>query len=287
VLEGLATAVYATLASVRTRPLAAFLVTAFAFSWSDWISLAASGARIVPGHLPTDMAGMVGPAFAAFVVIAVGAGEAGLKDLGLRMLRFPWRSPWFWLLAPAPLWIALAALALLPLLGHEAPPLGSFARYPGLPAMPLLSVFDLVLVGVGFGQEIGWRGFLLPRFQERLGPLRGAVAVAPVWGAWVLPLLVVNRAWVPADGYLLVPLAGSALLIVSASIVLAFLVARTGGSILAAAFWHASLRMTTVTDGGRGLVGAVVVASTVAAAVVLVAVELTIRRRGRSLLGTG
>jgi hypothetical protein len=100
-------------------------------------------------------------------------------------------------------------------------------------------------------------------------------------------LLVVNRAWVPADGYLLVPLAGSAVLIVSASIVLAFLVARTRGSILAAAVWHATLRMTTVTDGGRGLVGAAVVASTLAAAVALVAVEFALRRRGRSLLGTG
>jgi membrane protease YdiL (CAAX protease family) len=286
VLEGLATAVYATLRSVRTHPLAAFLITAFAFSWSDWISLAASGARIVPGHLPTDMAGMVGPAFAAFVVTAVTEGEAGLKALGLRIVRLPWRSAWFWLLAPAPLWVALATAALLPVLGHPAPPPGSFARYPGLPAMPLLSVFDLVLVGVGFGQEIGWRGVLLPRLQERLGPLRGALAVAPVWGIWVLPLLVVNRAWVPADGYLLVPLAGSAVLIVSASIVLAFLVARTGGSILAAALWHASLRMATVTDGGRGLVGAVVVASTLAAAVALVAVEFAARRRGRSLLGS-
>jgi len=286
VLEALATAVYATLGSVRTRPLAAFLVTAFAFSWSDWLSLALSGARIVPGHLPTDMAGMVGPAFAAFVVTAVGTGEAGLKDLGRRMLRFPWRSPWFWLLAPAPLWVALSALFLLPALGHPAPPLSSFARYPGLPAMPLLSVFDLVLVGVGFGQEVGWRGLLLPTLQERLGPLRGAVAVAPVWGIWVLPLLVVNRAWVPADGYLLVPLVGSALLIVSASVVLAFLVARTGGSILAAAFWHASLRMATVTDGGKGLVGAAVVVSTVVAAIVLVAVEFAVRRRGRSLLGS-
>ncbi|MGA8890368.1 MAG: CPBP family intramembrane glutamic endopeptidase [Anaeromyxobacteraceae bacterium] len=286
-LEHLATAVYATLRSVRTHPLAAFLATAFAFSWSDWLSLAASGARIVPGHLPTDMAGMVGPAFAAFFVTAVGAGETGLKDLGLRMLRFPWRSPWFWLLAPAPLWVALAVASVLPLLGHAAPPPSSFARYPGLPAMPLVSVFDLVLVGVGFGQEVGWRGFLLPRLQQRLGPLRGAVAVAPVWGLWVLPLLVVNRAWVPADGWLLVPLAGSAVLIVSASVVLAFLVARTGGSILGAALWHASLRMTTVTDGGKGLVGATVVASTLIAAVGLVAVEYGMRRRGRSLLGSG
>jgi hypothetical protein len=99
-------------------------------------------------------------------------------------------------------------------------------------------------------------------------------------------LLLVNRAWVPPDGYLLVPLAGSAALIFSASVVLAFLVARTGGSILAAALWHASLRMTTVTDGGKGIVGAAVVVSTVIAAVALVAAELALRRRGRSLLGS-
>jgi hypothetical protein len=101
VLEALARSVYSGLAWVRRHPLFAFLVGAFAFSWGDWLSLAATGERIAPGRLPTDMAGMAGPAFAAFAVAAIGRGEAGVRALALRLVRIPWRSAWFWILAPS------------------------------------------------------------------------------------------------------------------------------------------------------------------------------------------
>jgi membrane protease YdiL (CAAX protease family) len=284
VLEALARSVYSGLAWVRRHPLFAFLVGAFAFSWGDWLSLAATGERIAPGRLPTDMAGMAGPAFAAFAVAAIGRGEAGVRALALRLVRIPWRSAWFWILAPSPLWIVLATLAALALAGRPVPPLAAFARYPGLPAMPLLLTFDLVLLGVGFGQEIGWRGLALPRMQARFGPLSGAILLAVPWGAWLLPLLAVYRAGLPPGASPLPLLVRVALLLVASSVVLAFVVARTEGSLAAAALWHALLRMAVATDGGRGTVGTVLTMAVVGGAVALVVAEALGRRRGRSLL---
>jgi membrane protease YdiL (CAAX protease family) len=284
VLEALAAAVAATLALVRAHPFGAYLVTAFAFSWSDWLSLAASGERIAFGRLPTDMAGMVGPAFAAFAVTAMAGGEKGLKDLGLRVVRVPLRSPWLWLLAPSPLWVALATLAVLGALGRPVPALQLFARYPGLPVLPLVTVFDLVVTGVGFGQEIGWRGVALPRLQKSRGPLGGALLSALPWGVWLLPLLLVNNAWREPGQGALVPLTLGVVLLVASSVVLAFVVARTGGSIAAAALWHGCLRMGTATEGARGIVGEVLAVAVVLGGVGLVVAELVVRRGGKSLL---
>jgi membrane protease YdiL (CAAX protease family) len=284
VLEALAHGVYSGLAWVRRRPFPAFLIAAFTFSWAEWLSLVASGARVGPGRLPTDLAGMTGPALAAFTVTAIAGGEAGLKEFALRIARIPWRSAWFWLLAPSPLLVALATLGVLSASGLPVPGAASFARYAGLPPLPLLAVFDLVLLCAGFGQEIGWRGMALPRLQARYGPLSGALLVAVPWGIWLLPLLAVNPARFSLDASPFARLAGSAMLVLASSVVLAFVVARTRGSVVAAAFWHASLRMATATDGGRGMVGAVVIAAVMGAAVVLVAAELVVRRRGDSLL---
>lgn len=283
-LEALARSVYSGLAWVRRHPLLAFLAGAVAFSWGDWLSLAASDVRLAPGRLPTEMAGMAGPAFSAFAVSAIGGGEAGVRALALRLVRIPWRSAWFWVLAPSPLWVVLATLAALALAGRAVPSPAAFARYPGLPAMPLLATFDLVLLGVGFGQETGWRGLALPRLQARYGPLSGAVLLALPWGAWMLPLLAVYRAGLPPGASPLLLLVVLALLLVSSSVVLAFVVARTAGSLAAAALWHALLRMAIATDGGRGTVGAVLTVAVVAAAVALVVAESLARRRGRSLL---
>lgn len=283
-LESTARVVYASLAWVRRRPLPAFLVAAFAFSWADWFSLAAGPVRVAPGRLPTDMAGMAGPALAAFLVTAIGSGEEGVRALALRLVRIPWRSAWFWVLAPAPLWVALATVAVRAMAGLPVPPAGSFARYPGLPSLPLLPLFDLVLIGVGFGQEIGWRGLALPRMQDRFGPMGGALLLAVPWGAWMLPLLAVHRVGLPPGASLLVPLGAGALLVVASSVVLAFVVARTGGSLTACALWLAFLRMTTGTEGGKSVVGGAVTAAVVAGAIVVVAAEFGSRRRGRSLL---
>ncbi len=236
----------------------------------------------MPGRLPTDMAGMFGPAFAAFAVAAIGGGEAGIRDLGRRVLRLPLRSPWFWILAPSPLLVALATVGVRSALELPSPSLALFASYPGLPPMPLVTIFDLVLLGVGFGQEVGWRGFALPRVQRRAGPLAGALLVGGAWGAWLLPLVLLHT---PRGGAVDAARLGlAAVLVAASSVVLAFVMARTNGSVPAAALWHGSLRVVTGTAGGKGPVGEAVFWAVVLGAGAVVAAELHLRRSGRSVL---
>jgi membrane protease YdiL (CAAX protease family) len=45
------------------------------------------------------------------------------------------------------------------------------------------------LIYDGIGEEIGWRGFALPRFQENLGSLGGSIVV----GVLSRPLITLGR----------------------------------------------------------------------------------------------
>jgi membrane protease YdiL (CAAX protease family) len=57
------------------------------------------------------------------------------------------------------------------------------------PTMPL-GYMVFLLIYIGLGEEIGWRGFALPRFQERLGSLGGSIATGVFWALWHLPLFL-------------------------------------------------------------------------------------------------
>ena len=38
------------------------------------------------------------------------------------------------------------------------------------------------------GEELGWRGFLLPEFQKRFPNLKSAIIIGIVWFIWHIPL---------------------------------------------------------------------------------------------------
>jgi membrane protease YdiL (CAAX protease family) len=73
----------------------------------------------------------------------------------------------------------------------------------GLASMPspvlVLPLFFMVTVvlsplinGVfGFGEELGWRGYLLPKLMV-LGKLKAYVLLGVVWGLWHLPLILIG-----------------------------------------------------------------------------------------------
>jgi membrane protease YdiL (CAAX protease family) len=45
-----------------------------------------------------------------------------------------------------------------------------------------------LLLGGSLGEEIGWRGFLLPELLNRMSPIAASLALGVVWGLWHLPI---------------------------------------------------------------------------------------------------
>lgn len=48
-----------------------------------------------------------------------------------------------------------------------------------------------LLIGGPLSEEIGWRGFLLPRLQKRLNPFCSSIVLGIIWACWHLPLFFI------------------------------------------------------------------------------------------------
>jgi len=170
-----------TTATTGTRsvlPLVAFFALAYALSW---LILVPAGLGLLP-----DSAGILawlapfGPAVAAFVVTALTGGRSAVGQLLRRMVQ--WRVGIHWYL------LILFGVPLVELLGAFAVlgsvPLDDLAKNWPLIFTSYLPQVLVAVVVIGLAEETGWRGFALPRLQERRArghrrPGRGVGLVAP------------------------------------------------------------------------------------------------------------
>jgi membrane protease YdiL (CAAX protease family) len=161
---------------VKRRPFLAFVLLAYAFSWSFWGVAAAGGGRI------TFLIGGLGPLIAAGLVMKMTGGSLR------RWIRPAWRwrvSPRWWAYAlglPALLYAVVSLV--LQLSGF---PVDWSLAVDRLPAYA--GTFAVVLVVGGGLEEPGWRGFGLPLLQQRLSPVRATLLLGLVWGVWHVPIL--------------------------------------------------------------------------------------------------
>jgi uncharacterized protein len=166
------------------NPTAIFFLIAFGIPWIGWSAIAVAGDHLTV--LQRTMLFYSGDAcsIAGMVATYLQGGTTGLKQLWqrCRQLQAP---PWLWLFMIAvPLAIALASVYVWGLQpGHVVgnPSLLAFFTTPAL--------FRSLLSGP-LGEELGWRGFLLPKLLTKVSPLAASVVLGVIWGVWHLPLYV-------------------------------------------------------------------------------------------------
>src|SRR5262249_28276424 len=56
-----------------------------------------------------------------------------------------------------------------------------------VPPAAILPAIGLQVVTGAVGEELGWRGFLLPRLAQRLREMRSAWTMAILWSLWHVP----------------------------------------------------------------------------------------------------
>jgi hypothetical protein len=168
---------------VRRHPLITFFVLMFALSWWTWplYVVGLSPSSLIPGQL-----------LAALIVIPLTQGRSGLRELGLRMIR--WRVRWYWYVVAIglPLAVLLVAVALNVALGA-----GSLSLAGVGPLSSLLVVYAVRLINPldgPMGEEPGWRGFALPVLQgSGRSPLLATLILAPIVALWHVPLVVTHQ----------------------------------------------------------------------------------------------
>ncbi len=153
----------------RRHPLTTYYVLAVAISTGLALLLDVS--------LVFGLLALFGPTLAALIAASLAAGREGVRAIRTRTTR--WRvSPVYYLAAVGLPVIAYAiGLAAYVLLGNKAP------NVPGE-----ISIVGLVLFVLVIGEEIGWRGFLLPVLLGRMSPLLASGVTGVLWAFWHAPL---------------------------------------------------------------------------------------------------
>jgi uncharacterized protein len=178
---------------VRSRPLTTFFILSYLWSWALWESVA-----LLQGRNPwmdsvltlLFIAGICGPTVAALTTSLVA-----YRSLKICRIWTDWRSLiaglGFGLVGLFLSTVALSARAVV-----QAP--FSALHWTALLHWGTYGINYSTLIGGPANEEPGWRGFALPRLQERYGAVRGTLILGPLWAGWHLPLFQMPN-WISAN----------------------------------------------------------------------------------------
>jgi uncharacterized protein len=101
----------------------------------------------------------------------------------------------------------------------------------------MLMVSALIITLFTFGEEYGWRGYLLPRLLP-LGEIRASLLVGLIWALWHLPLLLAGLNFPGVNVWLAILV--FTFVTVAVSFAYTWFYVASSGSVLIAAVLHAS-----------------------------------------------
>lgn len=233
---------------MQRHPLICYFLMAYGFSWLVWVpyELSLDGLGLLPVHL-TQLGilpgAYLGPLLSGLLMKAATEGKPGIGRLLRRFVQ--WRVGWQWYLFTflgIPATIFLGFIVLPGALTALHLTFAQLALY-----FPLLLLVEILTSGLA--EEPGWRGFALPRLQERYGPLWGTVMLGLLWGGWHLPLFL--TAWQAGAGGL--GICEFILGTVGIAIIISWVFNHTQGSLLIAILMHATVDAFTSTAAATGL----------------------------------
>jgi membrane protease YdiL (CAAX protease family) len=218
---------------LRRHALVAGVVLMFAFTWP--IDLAWAG--LLPFAVPFPLYLFLGWGFIAAALLMTGLtlGRAGVVALLRRYLI--WRVDWQWyavafLLYPA---IFVGAIALNAAWTGTPVDFGATmaSQFFGAGAgLPLFILPFFLFEAIANGEEMGWRGYVLPRLQVRHSALVASLILGLIWGVWHLPKFL-GAAGGGSFGLLMVKVFADAILYT-------WLYNNTRGSLLLVTIFHAA-----------------------------------------------
>ncbi len=237
---------------LRQHPLAAYYLLALAFSWLVELPLVAVRQGWVSWPIPfaVHYLAAFGPMLAALIVTALATGAAGLGELWGRITR--WRVGWKWVLFStlSPVAVFVICLPVVRLVKGAWPDLRLLGQANFLPNLGV-GVLFLWLATYGFGEEIGWRGFALPRLQKRMSVSRATLTLGLMWIVWHLPAFFYLDTYQTLGLWMLPAFAFGVL---CAAVVFTWLYNSTGGSVLMVAIWHAVFDLLSASKAGQEII---------------------------------
>jgi membrane protease YdiL (CAAX protease family) len=218
-----------------------FLTLTFLWSWTHWfVGLTYLSDGINQESISTFLIlffiGVYGPTISGIMTTLFFDGRKGVFELIKKF--FIWKVPlkyYVYLILLPLLFVSIGIGLYSQFIGH----IGAFNK------MAFLSIPMILLAGSyagPLGEELGWRGFLLPELQKKHTNLKSAIIIGCIWFIWHIPLW-----WAPfgtlvsGDPLSLIPVFTYFIMLICLSIIITWLVINSKGSVLIAVLFHLSI----------------------------------------------
>lgn len=214
----------------RRRSLILFFVLTYAWAWAFWLP-------VVRGTVPLGSAaasllvltGTFAPSIVALALTARRSGRRGVGALIARIAASGVGARWFVFAALFTVVLKLSAAAV-----HRL----AFGAWPRFGDVPLAIIPFAILLStpVQAGEELGWRGFALPRLGASIGLPAAGILIGMIWATWHLPLFFLRGADTFGQSFPVYFLQVTAI-----SVTMTWLYAHAKGSLLPVMLLHAAV----------------------------------------------
>ncbi len=181
------------LSLLKRYPVLVGFILMFVCTWPiDLWAAANSHGLLLSLPIPPILPLLIGYGFvvASLIMTGIISGWTGIRALLRQFLVWRVGLPWYGVVLFGFALVDLAAIALHVLLGGAVPDFTQpFARQLVGPSFNLwvaLPLFFLIQVFLN-GEEIGWRGYALPKLQARHGALSASLIIGVIWAFWHVP----------------------------------------------------------------------------------------------------
>lgn len=228
------------------RQLTIYFSLAYLISWVIWLPLyghifGLTGLPVLPFHHAT---GGLGPLIASFLTTWIYYKKDGVKQLFRQCLQV---KPLLYLAIAlfSPFVLAVIASVANYFVSNVPVDLSGLFTSKEFPGFTLFTFFIYNLLFFGFGEEAGWRGFALPRFQHRFNALTSSLILTVLWAAWHWPLFFYRPGYTAMD---VAGISGWFFSLLTGSILLTWLYNSSRSGILICAVFHSTIDIAFTAD---------------------------------------
>jgi membrane protease YdiL (CAAX protease family) len=163
---------------------ALFVIVSYSITWSILfpLSLVYNELDIVEREIWHSF-GSIGPSIGGITALYLSKKQEGLELLKERTLKYPGYK--FLILAFSPLIILFIVLIFEWLFGFFK--IVTFLQENNITNFGTFVIFILPSLCYGFFEEIGWRGYFLPKLQSKFNALISTIILTIIWWFWHFP----------------------------------------------------------------------------------------------------
>jgi len=213
---------------LKRHSLIFFFILAYGIAWILMAIGLAIGKNILVG------VGFFAPAISAIIMTGAIEGKAGIEVLISRLFLWRVNIKWYLIAMLAPILLEILAILTHNLFGKSSISFQFKDWIQTLPTqLPWLLIILIFLVLTSSGEELGWRGYAMPRLQSRYGQVWASLILGLLWAFWHLP-----NFWISGTPQYGLSMPGYVLATIGFTIIYTCIYNGTNGSVLLASLYH-------------------------------------------------